>query len=73
MKHLETKNQKLITNILDFYREIGIDSTVYDKFFCEASSLFEDNKKNIRPEKNHHSKKNKELHILDILTKMLGP
>ena len=46
MKQLETKNQKLITNVLDFYREIGIDITVYDKFFCEASFLIEDNKKN---------------------------
>ena len=66
MKQLETKNQKLITNILDFYREIGIDCTVYDKFFCEASFLFEDNKKNIRPEINHHSKKNKELQIKEL-------
>ena len=66
MKQLETKNQKLITNVLDFYREIGIDSTVYDKFFCEAPSLFEDNKKNIRPEINHHSKKNKELQIKEL-------
>ena len=66
MKHLETKNQKLITNVLDFYREIGIDSIVYDKFFCEATSLFEDNKKNIRLEINHHSKKNKELQIKEL-------
>ena len=66
MKQLETKNQKLITNVLDLYREIGIDSTVYDKFFCEAPSLFEDNKKNIRPEMNHHSKKNKELKIKEL-------
>ena len=66
MKQLETKNQKLITNVLDFYREIGIDSTVYDKFFCEAPSLFEDNKKNIRPEINQHSKKNKELQIKEL-------
>ena len=66
MKQLETKNQKLITNILDFYREIGIDSTVYDKFFCEAPSLFEDNKKNIRPEINFHLKKNKQLQINEL-------
>ena len=57
MKQLETKNQKLITNVLDFYREIGIDITVYDKFFCKEPLLFKDNKKNIRPEINHHSKK----------------
>ena len=66
MKHLEIKNQKLITNILDFYREIGIDSTVYDNCFYETSFLFEDNKKNIRPERNHHSKKNKELQIREL-------
>ena len=66
MKQLETQNQKIITNVLDFYREIGIDSTVYDKFFCEAPSLFEDNKKNIRPEKNHHSNKNKEQKIKEL-------
>ena len=46
MKQLETKNQKLITNVLDFYREIGIDITVYDKFFCKEPFLFKDNKKN---------------------------
>ena len=27
MKHLEIKNQKLIKNALNFYREIGIDIT----------------------------------------------
>ena len=63
MKQLETKNQKLIINVLNFYREIGIDITVYNKVFCKESFLFEDNKKNIRPEINLHSKKNKELQI----------
>ena len=66
MKQLETKNQKLITNVLDFYREIGIDITVYDKFFSEASFLFENNKKHIRPEINYDSKKNKELQIKEL-------
>ena len=66
MKQLETKNQKLITNVLDFYREIGIDITVHDKFFCKESFLFEDNKKNIRPEINLNSKKNKELQIKEL-------
>ena len=66
MKQLETKNQKLITNVLDFYREIGIDITVYDKFFCKEPFLFKDNKKNIRPEINLHSKKNKELQIKEL-------
>ena len=66
MKQLETKNQKLITNVLDFYREIGIDITVYDKFFCDAPFLFEDKKKHIRPETNHVSKKNKEIKIKEL-------
>ena len=39
MKQLEIKNQKLTMNVLNFYREIGIDTTVYDKY------LFKDNKK----------------------------
>ena len=46
MKQSETKNKKLITNVLDFYREIGIDITVYDKFFCKEPFLFKVNKKN---------------------------
>ena len=66
MKQLETKNQKLIINVLDFYREIGIDITVYDKIFCKESFLFKDNKKNIIPEINHHSKKIKELQIKEL-------
>ena len=66
MKQLETKNQKLINNVLDFYREIGIDISVYDKFFSEAPLLFEGNKKNIRSEINHLSKKNKELQIKEL-------
>ena len=57
MKQLETKNQKLITNVLDFYREIGIDITVYDKFFNKEPFLFKDNKKDIRPEINLYLKK----------------
>ena len=39
MKQLEIKNQKLITNVLNFYIEIGIDITVFDKY------LSKDNKK----------------------------
>ena len=44
MKQLEIKNQKLITNVLSFYREIGIDITIHDKY------LFKDNK---QKNKNH--------------------
>ena len=66
MKQLETKNQKLITNVLDFYREIGIDITVYDKFLFKEPLLFKDNKKNIRPEINIHSKNNNEIQIKEL-------
>ena len=66
MKQLETKNQKLITNVLDFYREIGIDITVYDKFLCKEPFLFKDNQKNIRSEINIHSKNNKEIQIKEL-------
>ena len=45
MKQLEIKNQKLITSVLDFYREIGIDTTIYDKH------LFKD-----KEQKNKHLK-----------------
>ena len=66
MKQLEIKNQKLITNVLNFYREIGIDITVYDKFFYKEPVLFRENKKNISPEINLNSKKNKELQIKEL-------
>ena len=46
MKLVETKNQKLITNILNFYREIGINITVSDKFFYKDPFLFKETKKN---------------------------
>ena len=66
MKQLETKNQKLITNVLDFYREIGIDITVHDKFLCKEPFLFKANQKNIRSEINIHSKNNKEIQIKEL-------
>ena len=66
MKHLEIKNQSIITNFLDFYREIGIDLLVYNEIFCKEPFLFKDNKKNIKLEINHDSKKNKELQIKEL-------
>ena len=66
MKQLENKNQTLITHVLDFYREIGIDITVYNKILCKEPSLFKENKKYIRPEINQHSKKNKEIQIKEL-------
>tara|TARA_B100000575_G_C22908717_1_gene527783 strand:- start:31 stop:747 length:717 start_codon:yes stop_codon:yes gene_type:complete len=43
LKQLENKNQKLITNVLNFYREIGIDITVFDKYFSKDLFLSQDN------------------------------
>ena len=60
MKQLEVKNQKLITNVLNLYREIGIDITVSDKFFYKEPFLFKDNKEN------HYTQKNKELKIKEL-------
>ena len=60
MKQLDAKNQKLITNVLNLYREIGIDITVSDKFFYKEPFLFKDNKKN------HYTQRNKELKIKEL-------
>mgnify|MGYP001463212779 CR=1 FL=1 len=62
MKQLENKNQNLITNILSFYKEIGIDIIVSNKFFNTVSFLYKD-KKNINSNKNCDTSKNKELKI----------
>lgn len=52
MKQLETKTPKLITNVLNFYKEIGIDITVSNEFFHKEPVLFKDNKKNKNTDKN---------------------
>jgi len=46
LKLVETKNQKLITNILNLYREIGIYITVSDKILFKEPFLFKETKKN---------------------------
>ena len=66
MDQTETKNQKLITNVLNFYREIGIDITVSNKFFYKEHILFKDNKKNIKLNKNYNIQKNKDIKIREL-------
>ena len=66
MKQLEIKNQKSITNVLNFYREIGIDITVSNEIFYKEPFLFKDNKKNIKLNKNYNIQKNKELKIKEL-------
>jgi uracil-DNA glycosylase family 4 len=66
LKQLETKNQKLITNVLDFYREIGIDIIVSNEFFHKDPFLFAYNNKTINPKNNYNTVKNKELKIKEL-------
>ena len=66
MKLVETKNQKLITNILNFYREIGIYITVSDKILYKESFLFKETKKNKGKRIIHHTKKIKEIKIKEL-------
>ena len=66
MDQTETKNQKIITNILNFYREIGIDIIVSNKFFYKDPVLISGNKKKIKLDKNHNIQKNKEIKIREL-------
>ena len=66
MKQSETKNPKLIDNVLDLYKEIGIDITVYDKLACKQPFLFEETKKNKIHTQNHHTKKTKDIKIKEL-------
>ena len=63
MKQLETKNQKLTTNILNFYREIGIYITVSDKLLYKEPFLFRENKENKSQKQNHNIQKDKDIKI----------
>ena len=60
MKKLKSKNEKLITNILNFYREIGIDSIVSKKF------SHRDIKKDVLPMQNDLSQKSKDKKINEL-------
>ncbi len=66
MDHYETKNQKLITNVLNFYREIGIDITVSNKFFYKDRIFYKDRNKTNKLNKNHNIKKNKDIKIREL-------
>jgi len=66
LKQLENKNQNLITNILSFYKEIGIDIIVPNKLPNIEPYLFKDDKKNINSNKNHDISKNKEVKIKQL-------
>ena len=66
MQQAETKNQKLIANILNLYREIGINITVSDKLIYKEPSLVEEAKKNKRQRQNHHTKKNIDVKIKEL-------
>ncbi len=66
MDQTDTKNQKIITNILNFYREIGIDITVSNKFFYKDPALLKGYKKNIKINKNYDIQKNKDIKIREL-------
>ena len=66
MKKLENKNQKLITNVLNFYKEIGVDILISNQFSYTDSFLFKDNKKDINQNKNCNTPKNRELKIKEL-------
>ena len=66
MKKLENKNQKLITNVLNFYKEIGVDILISNQFSYTDSFLFKDNKKDINPNKNCDTPKNREVKIKEL-------
>ena len=66
MKQLENKNQKLITNVLNFYKEIGVDILVSNQLSNTNSFLFKDNKKDVNQNKNFDTSKNRELKIKQL-------
>ena len=66
MDQTETKNQKLITNVLNLYREIGIDITVTKNFFYKENISFKDNKKTKKLNKNYNTQKNKDTKIREL-------
>jgi len=66
LKQLENKNQKLITNVLNFYKEIGVDILVSNQLSNTNSFLFKDNKKDVNQNKNCDTPKNRELKIKQL-------
>ncbi len=66
MDQRETKNQELITSVLNLYREIGIDITLSNRFFSEEQILYKDNKKIIKLDKRSKTQKNKDIKIREL-------
>jgi len=66
LKQLENKNQKLITSVLNFYKEIGVDILVSNQLSNTNSFLFKDNKKDVNQNKNCDTPKNRELKIKQL-------
>ena len=66
MEQLQNKNQKIITNALSFYKEIGINIIVSNEFFNTESFLSNDRNKNINPNKYFDIPKSKELKIKQL-------
>ncbi len=67
MKQLETRNQKLLINILSFYRELGIETTVLNKEISQNKTI-EINKINNKSEEDDYNieNKNKEKNIKEL-------
>tara|TARA_B100000212_G_scaffold288510_1_gene229564 strand:- start:168 stop:914 length:747 start_codon:yes stop_codon:yes gene_type:complete len=66
LDHTETKNQKIITNILNLYREIGVYITVSNNFFYKDPVLLKVKEKNINHNKNYNTQKSKEIEIREL-------
>ncbi len=66
MDNTKIKNQKTITNVLNLYREIGIDIIVSNKFLYKEPVLFKGEKKNIKLNKNYNIPKNKNIEIREL-------
>tara|TARA_X000000950_G_scaffold1633_1_gene1762 strand:+ start:930 stop:1676 length:747 start_codon:yes stop_codon:yes gene_type:complete len=66
LKQFENKNQKLITNVLNFYKEIGVDILVSNQCSNADFFLFKDNKKDANQNKNYDTPKNRELKIKEL-------
>ena len=66
MKQLENKNQKLITNVLNFYKEIGVDILVSNQLSLQILFYSKITKKIVNQNKNCDTPKNRELKIKEL-------
>ena len=53
-------------NVLNLYREIGIDFTLSDKFFHKDLFLFKENKQNSRSKQNQNTQEIKDKKIIEL-------